>query len=373
MNTTQPARELPGRHWISIAVVVGCILVLVAIFMPALEQGRQAARKTQSKNNLKMLALAAHNYHDVYSTLPLGGDVLANGTAKHAWCTRIVPYLEASDLYSQINMNLPWDHPVQLNLFRRVPYGTLISGVDQTFSTDGYALLHYMANPNAMHRNHCISFDDMTPGTANSWLFGEASGNYQPWGYPFNWRTLNTPLNSGPDGYGVWPDGGQICLADGSVRFFSNAADTTLLKSLANAPPIATSAQTTKSEHRQESPAIAMREVWFEADIEIMAKSRHGTLISYDRFDTPYCADLWRREDTPAWNVDHTMQIDLAGVLKNFPEIRILKVWAVNDEDAKLIAEFQYLEFLEATDFELTEKGRAILEARPKLKTSVHR
>ncbi len=186
MNTTQPARVLPGRHWISIAVVVGCILVLVAILLPAVHRARQAAQRTQSKNYLKQLGLAVHNYHDVYSTLPLCGDVKSDGTAMHGWCTRLVPYLEASDLYTRINMNLPWDHPVQINLFRSGPWGLVIPGVDQTFSADGCGLLHYMANSNAMHRNHCVSFDDMTTGTANNWLFGEASGNYQPWGYPFN-------------------------------------------------------------------------------------------------------------------------------------------------------------------------------------------
>ncbi len=250
MNTTSPARELPGRHWISIAVVVGCVLVLAAILLPAVHQARQAARRTQSKNNLKQLGLAVHNYHDVFSQLPLGGDVQADGTAKHGWYTRLIPYLAASNLYFRINMNLAWDHPVQEDLFKHPFFNETIPGVDQCYSRDGYGLLHYMANPNAMHRNHCVTFDDMTIGTANNWLFGEASGNYEPWGYPFNWRSLKTPLNNGPDGYGVWTDGGYICLADGSVRFFSNATDTALLKSLANAPPVATSEQTNVPDHR---------------------------------------------------------------------------------------------------------------------------
>ena len=181
MNTTQPARELPGRHWVSIAVVVGCILVLVAILLPAVHNARQAARRTQSKNTLKQFGLAIHNYHDVYFMLPLGADVLPEGTAKHGWCTRLIPFMEATDLYHRINMNLPWDHPVQLDLFRRGLGGWQNPGVAQNVSNDGYDLLHYMANPNTMHCNHCLTFDDMTTGTANNWLIGEASGNYEPW------------------------------------------------------------------------------------------------------------------------------------------------------------------------------------------------
>ena len=376
MNTTQSARELPGRHWVSIAVVVGCVLVLVAILLPAVHNARQAARRTQSKNALKQLGLAIHNYHDVHSMLPLGGDIDAIGIVKHGWCTRLVPYLEASDLYSRINMNLPWDHPVQINLFRGGPWGLVIPGVDETHSRDGFGLLHYTANPNALHRNHCITLDDMTTGTANNWIFGEASGNYEPWGYPINWRSLKTPLNSGPDGYGVWPDGGQICLADGSVRFYSNDADTALLKSLANAPPIATSAQTAKPEHRKESEFTATRRIWFEADIEVNWKGNPGTEILFDENDKPFLADIHCNDDgevVPIWNVGRTKRIDLQGVLDNFPEIRVLNVHVVNDENAAIIAQFPDLEYLQAWKFELTEKGQTILDAHSKLKTIVHR
>ncbi len=376
MTTNESPRELPGRQWVAIAIVVGCVLVLVGLLLPAVHNARQAARQTQSKNNLKQLGLAIHNYHDVFDQLPLGGDVQADGTAKHGWFTRLTPYLAASPLYSQINMNLQWNHPVQDYLFKQAYNGETIPGVDECFSTDGYGLLHYMANPNAMHRNHCISLDDMTTGTANNWLCGEAAGNYQPWGYPFNWRPLNAPLNSGPDSYGVWPDGGFLCLADGSVRFFSNATDATLVTSLANPPPVATKEQTIVPDHRAESTLAPLRRQWFEAKVaENRYKGTPGTMITFDRADRPYFADVFgvRDNDEPIWDVDHTMRIDLHGVLEHFPEIRMLEVSVVNDENAAIIAQFPNMEFLQASTYDLTEKGEAILKACPKLKTIVHR
>ena len=376
MSTNEPVRELPGRQWVSIAVVVGTIMVLAAVVLPAVHNARQAARKTQSRNNLKQIALAALNYHDVYSLFPIGGDVLADGTAKHGWYTRLIPYLEASDLYSRINMNIPWDHPVQEYLFKH-PYvcGT-IPGVDQCYSSDGYGLLHYLANPNVMHRNHCISIEDMTSGTANNWLCGEVAGNYQPWGYPFNWRPLNAPLNSGPDSYGAWADGGHICLADGSVRFFPNTTDAAVLTSLANAPPVATQEQTAVPDHEFQSTSTStpLRRDWLEAYVEErLTKGTPGTTIFYDRFDRPYIADVYGSGPEPIWNTDHTARVDLQGVLERFPEVRILNVSTVNDENAEIIARFPNLEYLQAREFDLTEKGDAILKTRPKLTTIVHR
>jgi hypothetical protein len=376
MTTNESPRELPGRQWVAIAVVVGCIVVLAGLLLPAIHNARQAARRTQSKNNLKQLGLGLFNYHDTNLVLPIGGDIQADGTAKHGWYTRLIPYLEATDLYSRINFNLPWDHPVQDYLFKQ-PFGSnLIPGIDQRLSTDGYGLLHYMANPNAMHRNHCISLDDMTTGTANNWLCGEAAGNYQLWGYPFNRRPLHPPLNSGPSIYGVWPDGGFLCLADGSVRFSSNTTDATLLTSLSNAPPVATKQQTIVPDHRTESTLAPLRRQWFEAKVgENQCKGTPGTTITFDRANRPYFADLFgvRDNDEPIWDVDHTMRIDLQGVLEHFPEIRMLDVSVVNDENAAIIAQFPNLEFLQASTYDLSEKGDAILKACPKLKTIVHR
>ncbi|MDA1231452.1 MAG: DUF1559 domain-containing protein, partial [Planctomycetota bacterium] len=337
---------------------------------------RQAARKTQSKNNLKQLGLAFHNYHDVYSLMPLGADVQADGTAKHGWYTRLIPYVEASDLYTRINLNIAWDHPVNDVLFKQVIPYMIIPGVDQRDSADGYGLLHYMANPNAMHRNHCISPDDMSTGTANNWLCGEVAGNYQPWGYPFNWRPLNAPLNSGPNSYGAWPDGGHLCLADGSVKFFSNATDATLLTSLANAPPVATKEQTIVPDHRIESTFAPLRRQWFEAKVEEnWYKGTPGTTITFDLANEPYFADVYDDNETgePIWDVDHTTRIDLQGVLEKFPEVRILNVSVVNDENAAIIAQFPNLEFLQAWKYDLTKKGNAVLKAHPKLKTIVQR
>jgi prepilin-type N-terminal cleavage/methylation domain-containing protein len=61
-----------GFTLIELLVVIAIIAILIALLLPAVQQAREAARRTQCKNNLKQLALAAHNFHDVYSRFPPG-------------------------------------------------------------------------------------------------------------------------------------------------------------------------------------------------------------------------------------------------------------------------------------------------------------
>jgi len=93
-----------GFTLIELLVVIAIIAVLIALLLPAVQQAREAARRTQCKNNLKQLGLAMHNYHDSHGIFPYAQTPCCSGG--HTWVEMILPYIDGAPLYSQINFNL---------------------------------------------------------------------------------------------------------------------------------------------------------------------------------------------------------------------------------------------------------------------------
>jgi prepilin-type processing-associated H-X9-DG protein len=95
---------------IELLVVIAILSLLIALLLPAVQQAREAARRTQCRNNLKQIGLALHNYHDTHRTFPPGycaGLPYVDGAADTApgwsWATYILPQLDHSVLYNQFN------------------------------------------------------------------------------------------------------------------------------------------------------------------------------------------------------------------------------------------------------------------------------
>src|SRR5579872_7407470 len=96
-----------GFTLIELLVVIAIIAVLVALLLPAVQQAREAARRTQCKNNLKQYGLALQNYHDTYKIFPIGSDqYIWNPGNQLSWHARILPFADQTPLYNQINQNL---------------------------------------------------------------------------------------------------------------------------------------------------------------------------------------------------------------------------------------------------------------------------
>lgn len=98
-----------GFTLIELLVVIAIIAVLIALLLPAVQQAREAARRTQCQNNLKQIGLAHHNYHDTFNSFTFGsrgGTMWGQVTIKDGlnWRVSILPFLEQGTLYSKLNL-----------------------------------------------------------------------------------------------------------------------------------------------------------------------------------------------------------------------------------------------------------------------------
>ncbi len=207
-----------GFTLIELLVVIAIIAVLIALLLPAVQQAREAARRTQCKNNLKQMGLALHNYHDVYNTFPNGNIASSQGGWGLSWYNRILPYVDQAPLYNQLTFNgvqhgWAWNDPTNPG---GVQNGTAHSKVTLTFvlcpssslqpkrdaggfvitnaqyygimgATDGNGFTNNPARMSQAGRSSIISeggsfgpvvsygIKDMTDGSSNVAMVGEAS------------------------------------------------------------------------------------------------------------------------------------------------------------------------------------------------------
>ncbi len=188
--------------------------------------------KTNSRNNLKQIGLALHNYDDTYGTFPPGGVFDSRSIGHHGWQTFLLPYLDKITTYNRIDFNIPWNDPKNATSFQTEIREYLVSNFEEKKDAAGYAVSHYAGNSHLFGKNTRLRIQDIKDGTMNTLFVGEAAGNYKPWGHPENWRDPANGIGQGADSFGN-SSGAQFVMTDGSVRSISASINPDLLRALA--------------------------------------------------------------------------------------------------------------------------------------------
>lgn len=178
-----------GFTLIELLVVIAVIAILIALLLPAVQQAREAARRTQCKNNLKQLGIAVHNYHDVHSCLPIADvDGTSRAISAHA---RLLPYIDQRPLFQLVDFTVPYNHPrnaaarmTEVQVFRCPSDPTTlpasVGGRNNYYWNAGNGIVMYASGSNGqpapngiIYHNTRYRFADVTDGLSNSACLAE--------------------------------------------------------------------------------------------------------------------------------------------------------------------------------------------------------
>ena len=218
------------HRWIRLGVVLGGIVFCMALIAPWIQMNRERSRRTISKNNLKQLVLALHNYHETYWCFPPGGTFDAAGGGYHGWGMLLIPQLDGSPIYPSIDFRQPWNSPFNSAYTRSKLPVYLNPSISEQVGENEFGVAHYSANSFLLAANSGVKLSDIE-NRASTFIVAEVRGDFVPWACPYNWRPLISFAGSSYD-YGRKNDGGHFVMVDGSVRWINAQVSEVVLTAL---------------------------------------------------------------------------------------------------------------------------------------------
>jgi type II secretory pathway pseudopilin PulG len=206
------------------------VLILIGLLLlPKVQGAREAARRSQCRNNLKRIGLALHNYHQAHGTFPPAYVTDEQGRPIHSWRVLILPYFDGKATNFGYDFSEPWDGPNNIKLLDRMPDVYRCPHQDGRTRFTAYA---------AALGEDCVFFDstpvrsvDITDKPGETIMVCEASGSQIPWTKPTDIEAFKHLKIGDSEGFSSTHTGGMHALcADGSVRFVSERISAETLK-----------------------------------------------------------------------------------------------------------------------------------------------
>ncbi len=179
-------RNRPRRN-IAYAIEIASLLgfsIVACCFHPVSFQWVPGGRGTQCRDNLHMIGIALHNYHDAHGTFPPAVIADDHGRPMHSWRVLILPYIDQRLLYEQYDLNEPWDGPNNRLLLDKIPSVYVCPsgyGRDQHEKTTSYVAVTGLGA--AWPGRSARSLEEFTDGTSKTIFIIETDADI-PWMEP---------------------------------------------------------------------------------------------------------------------------------------------------------------------------------------------
>ncbi len=239
-SPSKPPRRA-GFSLVELLVVFAIITVLIGLMLPAIQRVRGTVDALICQHRLRQIGLACHHYHLDMGTFPPGGIEWrppGNTTRRQlSWCVFILPYLEQDLVYRQLDLNLPFDHPVNAPAAATVlsvficPSSRRMEKLVQGRGACDYGGIYgeRITSPNnppkgMMLYDQPVRIAEVTDGLLTTLMISEDSGwKDGQWINGLNLFDQAYPINRAPpfenDIRSDHPGGAHGLFADGSVRF----------------------------------------------------------------------------------------------------------------------------------------------------------
>ena len=241
LTPTHPRRRR-AFTLIELLVVIAIIAILIALLLPAVQQAREAARRTQCKNNLKQIGLAVHNYNDVYTCLPNANCGISE-TSGGSLFVSILPFIDQSNAYNLFDFNQSNSATYNVNVtsqklpFYLCPTSPMRRAVPSCSDDRGRAPGHYAvcggtedyniywsptsSDPRPIQNGAIVytestvgkvRFRDITDGTSSTLMVGETAYNLPDYKFTSSSSSCNGQSRYG---YTYWANpypGSAVCF-----------------------------------------------------------------------------------------------------------------------------------------------------------------
>jgi prepilin-type processing-associated H-X9-DG protein len=227
--------------------------------LPAVQAAREAARRISCSNNLRQIGIGLHGFHEVNDHFPQGGVEVRslrfpNGTLRYpngrqlAWSAYILPYMEQTPLYNQIDFTKTFDSPENAAAAATIISTYICPSVPRTsYLREGRGPCDYggIYGPRILSPNNppkgimlymqVVAIRDIADGTAYTLMISEDYyADDMQWINALNVFDVSAAINTAPENdiHSYHPGGANGLFADASVRFLSNEMDLKTLSAI---------------------------------------------------------------------------------------------------------------------------------------------